>query len=41
MVPDVGVGLRLRTKNSFVVRLQLAYGFGDGVQLLFATSTGL
>jgi len=41
MVPDVGVGLRIRTQSSFLVRLQLAYGFGEGVQLVVATNTGL
>jgi hypothetical protein len=41
MVPDVGVGLRIRTQSSFLVRLQLAYGFGEGIQLVLATNTGL
>jgi hypothetical protein len=41
MVPDVGVGLRLHSRSNFVVRLQLAYGFGEGLQAVFATSTGL
>ncbi len=30
MQPDVGVALRLVTSNSFAVRVQLGYGFGEG-----------
>ena len=32
-----GMGLRLRTKNFFLCRLQVAYG-GEGVKVLFKTS---
>ncbi len=38
--PDIGIGLRMRTSKKFLIRLQLAYGFGDrgGFRLVIAAN---
>lgn len=41
IVPNVGVGIQIHTAHHFVLRAQVAYGFGEGLQVLFATTTGL
>jgi hypothetical protein len=41
MQPDVGVGVRITSGDRFFLRLQLAYGFGDGFQFLIAGSNRL
>jgi hypothetical protein len=28
--PDIGLGLRVHTSNKYLIRIQVAYGFGDG-----------
>jgi len=38
LVPDAGAGLVLHTQSNFLMRVQIAYGVGSGVQTLFATT---
>jgi hypothetical protein len=40
MKPDVGIGIKVRSSRAVVVRLQLAYGFPDGVQFYLVTTAG-
>jgi outer membrane protein assembly factor BamA len=40
MKPDVGAGLRLRSSETFFARIQIAYGWGDGLQAFFSVNTG-
>ncbi len=40
MRPDVGAGVRLRSSDSFFARAQVAYGWGDGLQLFFSVNVG-
>jgi outer membrane protein assembly factor BamA len=40
MLPDVGGGLRVRSSDSFFMRMQVAYGWGDGWQAFFSVNTG-
>ena len=40
LVPDVGAGLVLHTRSQFLMRVQVAYGIGSGVQTMFATTAG-
>jgi hypothetical protein len=41
MRPDVGAGVRLRSSSDFYVRAQVAYGWGDGLQLFLSFNAGL
>jgi outer membrane protein assembly factor BamA len=41
LVPDLGAAVLLHTRRKFIVRLQLAYGFGQGMQFAISSSTGL
>ncbi|MGZ3441031.1 MAG: BamA/TamA family outer membrane protein, partial [Polyangia bacterium] len=38
--PDVGAGIRIRTSQHVMARVQLAYGFPDGVQLNLTLGAG-
>jgi len=40
MQPDVGVALRVVTNGHFLLRIQIGYGFGEGVNFSLA-GTGL
>jgi outer membrane protein assembly factor BamA len=40
MKPDVGVGVRIRSSDTFFARAQIAYGWGDGWQAFFSVNTG-
>jgi hypothetical protein len=39
LVPDVGFGIRIRTGHQVYLRLQTAYGFHEGWQLIFSANT--
>jgi outer membrane protein assembly factor BamA len=41
MRPDVGAGVRLRSSSDFYVRVQVAYGWGDGMQFFLSFNAGL
>lgn len=41
MRPDAGAGVRLRSSDSFYLRAQFAYGWGDGWQFFVSVNTGL
>jgi outer membrane protein assembly factor BamA len=38
--PDVGMGIRVRTSSQVMMRIQVAYGFPDGMQFYFVTTAG-
>jgi Omp85 superfamily domain len=40
MQPDVGFGLRVASTGNYVIRAQLGYGFGEGVNFSLSASSG-
>ena len=40
MQPDLGFGIRVASTGNYIIRTQLGYGFGEGVNFSISGSSG-